>query len=650
MIDEKSIKELKKILKVEVTNSGVLSVAYIEEQLKKNPSIYLYYPYLFSKIFNIENDQSLLKLSVGGFFHYLNILHSDYLVDIKDKREIKNIEEKITIIQALTEQSIKLFSEVFPNDSSFWDFWINRKKEFVNTRLHESKLTYDNFSKEKYHRIADNKVAFAKAAIDACYVMGGMNNKEKYNSLIDSHRLFSIGYQISDDINDIKKDIKDGQFNYAFFRCKEQKIFKNDENIDIESFYYSNLIKDLYLEAISYYKKALNALNESTVNSLWSDVINFKIFEATQKIETLDQYKKINGATELLSSKKLFKSKLTKIERKDLDQSINKGIDFVLSKFNESHWEEYITQAGISTYWATAFIGSLLVPISEYEAKIKDTLSKAKEYIKARKTTLWSFNDKWGVLDADSTNFSLLFLASKEMPIIEKWLSFQTKKGGFATYNKESNLERFFVNESFESFNGWYSSHLCVSAVSAHILYTVKDCYNKEWLQLINFLKDSQNKKGFWNSYWWGHPIYTTYYLYALFSKKTPDYADKLRKTDVWVKSILNEDGSISDSFGKSTFFSGFLLKLFMNNPDAYNRESNNTALFLMKNQFDDGSWENSHSLQIPSPVVLQPENAQYGEIKTYGVNIRSREFQRLFSTAVCLNSLYSYKVRKDLI
>ena len=252
MIDKKIIKELKKILKVEIINSGVLNVAYIEGQLKKNPSIYLYYPYLFSKIFNIKNDQRLLKLSVGGFLHYLNILHSDYLVDIKDKREIENIEEKITIIQALTEQSIKLFSEVFPYDSSFWDFWKNRKKEFVNTLLHESKLTYDNFSKEKYHMIADSKVAFAKAAIDACYVIGGMKYKKEYASLNDSHRLFSIGYQICDDINDIKKDIKDGQFNYAFLRCKEQKIFKNDQNIDIEDFYYSNLISQPLKIALSY--------------------------------------------------------------------------------------------------------------------------------------------------------------------------------------------------------------------------------------------------------------------------------------------------------------------------------------------------------------------------------------------------------------
>ena len=69
------------------------------------------------------------------------------------------------------------------------------------------------------------------------------------------------------------------------------------------------------------------------MNSLWSNVIKFKIFEATQKIETLDQYKKINDTSELLSSKKLFTSKLTKIEGEDLDRSINKGIDFVLSKF-----------------------------------------------------------------------------------------------------------------------------------------------------------------------------------------------------------------------------------------------------------------------------------------------------------------------------
>lgn len=651
MIDKKIIKQLQETLYKEIVKSGVLNVDYIKNQQKKNPSIYLYYPYLFNSIFEVEDIPTLNKLSIGGFLFYLNILHGDYLTDINDKNKIERFSEKVLLIQALTEQAITAFKDIFPGDNEFWDAWRLRKKEFATMTLNEDTLNYDNFTMEKYEQLADSKVAFAKGAIDACYILGGSKKTEEYNSLLASHKDFSIAYQLCDDINDIKRDIRDDQFNYALYKARKYGVLKDAPTLDIEKFYYSDLIQELYTEAIGYFHSALKKAGPKLKNSLWFKVVQYKIMETTQKKDTLLQYKKINDATDSLLSAKTQVTTIPKTSEA-IDASIKKGLDFILSRLEEDHWEEYVTQAGISSFWSTSFISSLLKPIQTYESSLLgEPLAKATQFLDAKKNSLWTFNQKWNVEDADSTNFALLALGTdKKEPLLKNWLAYQSQDGGFSTYSDHNKLEKYFVNESFNSFKGWYSSHMCVSAVSAHVLHSKKDEFSEEWQKLLSYIIKGKNENGIWDSYWWSSPIYSSYFVYSLFSQKETAYKHLLTETDEWMKQNQNPDGSFSDAFGKNMFISGLGLKLLMNNPELHKNEIDKTLSFLLQEQFEDGSWENSHSLQIPHPEVQLPNSEEYNDIKTYGVNIRAREFQRLFSTAVCLNALYSYKIGQDLL
>ena len=71
---------------------------------------------------------------------------------------------------------------------------------------------------------------------------------------------------------------------------------------------------------------------------------------------------------------------------------------------------------------------------------------------------------------------------------------------------------------------------------------------------------------------------------------------------------------------------------------------------FLLKNQFIDGSWDNSYGMRIPSPEIIKPIDKDFIKIKTYGTNCRQLEFNRLFTTSICLNTIYKYQEKLNII
>lgn len=64
---------------------------------------------------------------------------------------------------------------------------------------------------------------------------------------------------------------------------------------------------------------------------------------------------------------------------------------------------------------------------------------------------------------------------------------------------------------------------------------------------------------------------------------------------------------------------------------------------FLLTNQFIDGSWENSHALQVPNSEDVTPIKTDF-PINTLGMNVRAKEFNRLFTTTAILQSLVIYE------
>lgn len=646
MVDKKIITKLLDSLKAEVYNSEILNLEYIYEQFKKNPSIYLFYPYLFTQSFDVKDSKELEKLSVAGFLYYLSLLQSDYLIDNKREKDSKFIKEKIFLIEALTEQSIKILSDLFEYHSDFWSFWNKRKKEYHESILEESAGSYDDFDVENYQKIAANKSAFAKVAIDSCYLMGDKKSDDLYDRLLKSHTFFSIGFQILDDISDIREDFNNNQINYAIYVAKKNNLLIDSEQIesDIKYFYYSDLILNIFEEAFNYFDLAIESLGSYKDKcELWINVIKYKKLENVQKIQTIKLYQNVNAQLANQSAVKI--NNVGNDLKTSIDTAIDNSINYILSSFNSEYWEDYITQAGVSSYWATSFIGTHLKPLENEYPEIGKILNKAKNYIRNNKSPLWSFNEQWNVEDADTSNFCFLFLGDelKEESAgkLEKWFTYQNEDGGFSTYNDDNNLRKYFSQENYFSYDGWTQSHFCVSSVALHVLYDHKDTYQDRWQKLNSYITDKLKKDSF-DSYWWTDEIYSIYYISTI--SHLVNFPDDVIKNKLKKLSLCqNENGSFSDFFGENLFYTGLAL-VSLSTTGLFQKNVENGIMYLLQNQYTDGSWENSNSLKIPRPEIVTPEISNFDHVKTFGTNVRAMEFKRLFTTSVCLNALYKLK------
>jgi hypothetical protein len=153
------------------------------------------------------------------------------------------------------------------------------------------------------------------------------------------------------------------------------------------------------------------------------------------------------------------------------------------------------------------------------------------------------------------------------------------------------------------------------------------------------FDADYENKL---KPYWWTSSIYMYYYL----AKTYQIIGDgrKLNSIISSIKEMQNENGSFSDTYGESFFYTGLALEILLfENLEIPNPTITKTINFLISNQFNDGSWQNSHALQVPNSQDLTPISCHF-PIASFGMNVRAKEFNRLFTTASILKSLSIYE------
>jgi len=204
----------------------------VKERLIKNdksPRFYQHYPELFSEYFPLVNSDNLSKLSEAGYLYYHSILLMDALVDDKDFSKIPDM------IQ-LQEQAIKALCFIYGEDSEFWKYWSLRREEYFKAVEIEKKLNSENdVSKLIYEDLAEKKSAFGKVAIDCLYVLSNPKDNFKYDLLLSSHKYFSVGFQLYDDVKDFNEDLKKGQFNWAIYQLKRSVDFSKIEPDNLNS-------------------------------------------------------------------------------------------------------------------------------------------------------------------------------------------------------------------------------------------------------------------------------------------------------------------------------------------------------------------------------------------------------------------------------
>lgn len=153
-----------------------------------------------------------------------------------------------------------------------------------------------------------------------------------------------------------------------------------------------------------------------------------------------------------------------------------------------------------------------------------------------------------------------------------------------------------------------------------------------------------KNLKSKLNSYWWTDHIYTYYYL-----AKTYHLINDNEKLDFIIEELKtkqNSNGSFSDSYGENFFYTGLVLEiLLLDNSNKLDSQIKKTISFLLQNQFSDGSWNNSNALQIPLSNDIKPADCHF-PVANYGMNVRAKEFNRLFTTSSILKSISLYATK----
>jgi len=596
--------------------------------VEKNPIFYLYYPKLFSKVFNIDS-KTLDKLCIAGYLFYFSVLQIDRVVDDNDT-------SSLALISIAQEEAIKILTDIFGLESEFWTFWNIRRSEYYEAVIMEAGLKQKKqVSFDTYSNLADLKSAFGKVAIDALHLLTRKQHEKEYVKLLESHRLFSIGLQINDDIIDFTDDIKRGQFNWAV-----QLMEKNGDSLDEPKrakkvFYLKGYSNELFKLAINCIDEALVKINGINAPHWDYDLKRLKM-KFTSSIMGTENYIEVLKAHVTLSTQN-FKNN-------NIGNAVLNAINFIAKKQQTNgSWREYENQGGISNVWATAFI---LCKISAFKKQVsKINFENALDFLKETMMDhTWSYNETW-IPDADSTALALVTLIHNQEEVpkksIETWMSYKCKTEGFSTYNDKELLLNSLADKKISNVDGWVSDHQCVSAVSLYLsILTGQQDITDDLLKYFDNLMLADKIE----SYWWSSPIYTLHFLLKskqLLIGKEDDIQWIAKK----ILSFQDEKGCFHDSYGENTFITGLAIEALMIDYGSYKEEIDLAVKYLLDNQFSDGSWENSHSLQVPAPSATSPTNNY--SVSSYGTSVRAKEFNRLFSTVTNLSALLAYENRR---
>jgi len=251
--------------------------------MDNNPFYYQNYASLFSKAFLIKKTD-LEYLDFAGYLYYQATLFTDQLIDEKETRQFL----LITICQ---EECIKILSNIYNLKSNFWQLWNRRREEYLEA-IHLERATRNKeiVSLKEYETLADKKAAFGKVALDCLFTL---DNKDKnvYHKLLLSHKYFSVAFQLNDDIQDFKEDLKNRQFNWAIYLLQKQNLAHTDPYLLEKYLYIRGISKEIYQLGIEYCDKALSVVENIEVPE-WKEVIVYTKTTFTQAILEIDNYLK----------------------------------------------------------------------------------------------------------------------------------------------------------------------------------------------------------------------------------------------------------------------------------------------------------------------------------------------------------------------
>lgn len=315
----------------------------------------------------------------------------------------------------------------------------------------------------------------------------------------------------------------------------------------------------------------------------------------------------------------------------------------------KGYWRDFLAPAE-STDWTTVLVGTAL---ADSETAERYVLRKASNRLRKDQRPDGGWGYRFQVVsDADTTALSLHFLArAGYVPrrldaALRFLLSHQDEKtGGFRTYYPPTEIQKFMEWDGNVSFDGWSSSHVCVTANVVQSLLKAGFSPSHETLQkAVGFLESNQSPEGYWESYWWNGRAYSTFS--CMRAMITTGNLERVRKAQEWfLESESPEGGWVDGSTEESAAFSTALAVralLLIPREDLIPAVERGVE-WLIKHQLRDGSWVPVPILRVPEPWVMEPWKQ-----KSWSRNARMTgsvvaDQSRLITTATALSAVCDY-------
>jgi hypothetical protein len=326
--------------------------------------------------------------------------------------------------------------------------------------------------------------------------------------------------------------------------------------------------------------------------------------------------------------------------------AVNKrATSYLLSKQDRAgFWNDFDTLAGPSDEWVTAYVGSGLAENSD--ALGKQAASVAWRALCRRRwySGSWGFN-RLTPPDADSTVWGLQLAArigaehSARAARARRFLARHLlPDGSLVTYARSGPIRQFTRLNRGISFEGWCSSHTCVTAAAA----SLEPFQGHE--QVLAFLRRSQAIDGSWPAYWWADRAYSTG-LAAQGMAQSQDRSDQscLRRAVTWAANqILTGGSGYPSGVLGSAFATSYCLMILTcsNNPQSVRLPIARAVGALMDGQRADGSWGPSAALRIPPPSVQDPDSYPHWQKGGRGGGSIQLDRNAIFTTASVLRAL----------
>ncbi len=605
---------------------------------------YLYYPYLFTGFFQAVKEEILIKFSAASFLYFKSVLYLDSFIDEEDENA-----DGLFISDFFREMSLKILAELFSYKHPFWTKWNYRKKDY-----------YESFKVEKrslsgladYENLCNLKSAMGMAAIDGLYYLSGSDDKVLYSRLLKSHAYAYTASQLLDDVMDFKEDAKSGNFNFALhslFKELDEENKNDRSTTGIERLnkllYIRGYADRLYSRAIDYLHLALEEL-EGLPLAKWTDILQKRLKSTLyRKIQISDYVHQTSMKVKLgLSNRKRIQGYSRNEENKYVHGALTAAADY-LSKAQEEDgsWPDCTIDGILTPIWTTAFVLNFINKNDFNES----TITKGIDFLKKKQQNhLWGINESW-INDAHTSAWAASALCMHKISINSILASLkyhQKENGGFATYRSGSDLK---FGGMAANTKGWTSVHNCLSALMLKLLSKFKE-HHSAFNDVIGYFRSSWNNNHGYEAYWWTSPVMVTYLLFA---HDDHDLSELFEHADDMIINIIRQqhnDGSFGDRFMRSSpFYTALIIMILSSNKDLRNKYFNTlkkSLIWLLSHQYEDGSWESSSVLRLPSPEVIQPQSVISWKIKPKGFNTRIKEEYRLLTTAVCYAAIRKYR------